>query len=218
MPSVIRAPDLRQQVYESLRENIRTGHYPPETRFLEKSVAEEFGVSRTPAREALALLVQDGLIVQEGRGFRFPVFTVDEIMDIYEVRLRLEPFAVRRAVERATPEALRDLAGLMRRELDLHGDKDSYVQANRRMRGAIFGLVQNARLLHAIQANEEYTHYVRVHTLNDAAIRAKSVEGNYRLLDAIEARDPEAAEISMAHLLLAARQAIIQQMDEASAA
>jgi len=214
MSQVVRVPDLRQQVYLGLRENIRIGHYPPETRFLEHSVAAEFGVSRTPAREALALLLQDGLIVQEGRGFRFPSYTADEIMDVFEVRLRLEPFAARRAVERSTKGELSELAATIRGELSAHGADESYVQVNRRIRDALFQLARNPRLFNTIQSHEDYTRYIRTHTLNDAETRAISVAGTYRLAEAIEAKDAESAEIAMAQLLLAARQAIIARMPD----
>jgi DNA-binding GntR family transcriptional regulator len=212
MAQVSRVPDLRQQIYEGLLENIRLHRYPIDTRFLENSVAKEFGVSRTPAREALALLVQDGLIVQQGRGFRFPKITVDEIMAVYEVRLRLEPFAARRAVERSSKAELDGIAAQLRRELSEHGESGSYVQANRRIRDEVFRLARNQRLVNTIQSHEDYTHYVRTRTLDDPATRAKSVTGMLRLVEAIESQDAEAAEIAMAQLLLAARKAIIDQL------
>lgn len=216
MAQVVRVPDLRKQVYEGLLANIRQHRYPTDTRFLENSVAKEFGVSRTPAREALALLVQDGLIVQEGRGFRFPKISAAELMEVYEVRLRLEPFAARRAVERASKAELAELAALIRRELNEHGESASYVQANRRIRDAVFKLARNQRLVNAIQSHEDFTHFVRTRTLDDPETRAKSVAGTLRLIEAIESQDAEAAEIAMAQLLVAARKAIVDQLEEAA--
>jgi DNA-binding GntR family transcriptional regulator len=213
MRTILRVPDLRQQVYEAMRENIRLGRYPSDARFLENSVAKEFGVSRTPAREALALLEQDGLIAQEGRGFRFPKVDLAEIMDVYEVRFRLEPFAIRLAVERSTDAQLRTAVESMRRELKKHGEDNSYVQANRRIRDALFKLTRNDRLIDTIQSHEDYTQYVRTHTLNVAAIRATSVAGMHRLADAIEKRDVDAAEAAMTDLLEAAREAIVQHIE-----
>ncbi len=77
-------------------------------------------------------------------------------------------------------------------------------------------LAQNTRLFAAIQAHEDYAHYVRTHTLGIAGIRAKSVAGMHRLADQIEKRDIEAAEIAQAQLLLAAREAILDLMEAAS--
>jgi DNA-binding GntR family transcriptional regulator len=212
MAQVARVPDLRQQVYEGLLENIRQRRYPTDARFLEHSVAKEFGVSRTPAREALALLVQDGLIVQQGRSFHFPKMSVEEITEVYEVRLRLEPFAARRAIECSTKAELMEVAAKIRHELSLHGESDSYVQANRRVRDEVFRLARNQRLVHAIQSQENYTHYIRTHTLDDPKTRAISVAGTLRLVEAMEDQDGEAAEIAMAQLLLAARRAILDHL------
>lgn len=213
MTMITRVPDLRYQVYEALRDNIRLGRYPSDARFFENTVAKEFGVSRTPAREALALLAQDGLIAQEGRGFRFPEWNLTEVIEVYEVRLRLEPFATRRAVERASNNELRELVAYIRKQLKEFGESDEYIQANRRIREALFKLAQNSRLMNTIQSHEDYAHFVRTHTLGVPAIRAKSVAGMHRLADMIEKRDVEAAEVAMAHLLIMAREAIVEQME-----
>lgn len=211
---VVRVPDLRQQVYVQLKENILSGGYPADTLLYENSVARDFGVSRTPAREALVLLVQDGLLEQEGRGFRFPQFGGSEIADVFEVRLRLEPFAVRRAVETASSNDLDALVKLIRSELAAHEKRDSYQAANHRIRDAIFALVNNPRLVNAIRVHENYTRFVRQRTLSDPHIRAVSVEGMKRLAEAIESRDAEAAEVAMAQLLLLARRAILAQLED----
>jgi DNA-binding GntR family transcriptional regulator len=208
MAPVVRVPDLRQQVYEGLREAIRRGDYPRDARFLEHGVARDFGVSRTPAREALALLVQDGLIVQDGRSFRFPTYTPEEIDQVFEVRRRIEPFAVRLAVERATDSELQAMRRMIETELAAHGKRETYVAANQRIRNAVFALCRNPRLQTAIHMHEDYIHFVRTHTLTDPAIRATSVGGMRRLAKAIAARDPGAAETAMDFLLSEAQIAI----------
>src|SRR5215475_7451031 len=101
MKQIERVPALRSQIYERLRAAIRVGVYPPGTRLLELDVAKDLGVSRTPAREALALLTRDGILVHEGRGFRIPVFDAQQITEVFEIRQRLEPYAVRVVCQRA---------------------------------------------------------------------------------------------------------------------
>jgi DNA-binding GntR family transcriptional regulator len=208
MAPVVRVPDLRQQVYEGLREAIRRGDYPPEARFLEHGVARDFGVSRTPAREALALLVQDGLIVQDGRSFRFPTYTPEEIDEVFEVRRRIEPFAVRLAVERSSDAERQMMRRMIESELAEHGKRETYVAANQRIRNAVFAMCRNPRLQTAIHMHEDYIHFVRTHTLTDPDIRATSVGGMARLAKAIAARDPDAAEAAMDFLLVEAQTAI----------
>ncbi len=210
---IIRAPDLRQQVYDRLKENILRGEYPADAKFLENGVAREFGVSRTPAREALALLQQEGVLVQEGRGFRFIKASIAEISDLFEVRMRLEPFAARRAVERSTAVQLREVARAITHELDLHGQSDDYVLANLRVREMLFKCAGNQRLLSAIRAHEDLIHNIRLHTLRQPDVRNVSVAGMRRLVDALEAKDAEAAEVAMAQLLIAARRAMLEWLE-----
>jgi DNA-binding GntR family transcriptional regulator len=66
------------------------GRFPPGTALLETLLSAEYGVSRTPMREALNRLAQDGLIERSTRGFRVRVRTPEEIVDIYEARIALE--------------------------------------------------------------------------------------------------------------------------------
>lgn len=206
--TVVRVPDLRQQVYGQLKEQIRAGSYPSNVRLFEHGVAREFGVSRTPAREALALLAQDGLLVQEGRGFRLPSFTPGEIDDVFEVRLQLEPHAARLAAERAPPERRKVVVDHILRELAKHGEQQSYMDANRRIREALFALCGNTRLINAIRVHEDYTDFVRHRTLLDPATRAISVAGTHRLAEAVKAGDGDGAQAAMTELLTAARRAI----------
>jgi len=87
-------------------------------RLLENDVAKDLGVLAHPAREALALLTQDGLLVHEAGASRSPVFDDRQSSEVFEIRQRLEPYAVRLACERATAAELTGAANAGRRRLD----------------------------------------------------------------------------------------------------
>ncbi|QDL94677.1 GntR family transcriptional regulator (plasmid) [Paroceanicella profunda] len=207
--AIVRVADLRQQVYDNLKERITRGEFPMDHKFQEISLAEELGVSRTPVREALALLVRDRILVQAVRGFRFPEFGPEEIVEITEIRLRLEPYAVRLAVEVLSAEKRTALAGLIRGEIARHGEADTWVAAHRRVRAALFAPVRNKRLIEAIAHYEDTIHFMRVNTLQDARWRGLSVGGSAKLADAIEAGDAGAAEAAQATLLGLARDSFL---------
>jgi DNA-binding GntR family transcriptional regulator len=222
MKQVQRVPDLRSQIYERLRNAIRGGEYAPGTRLLENDVAKDLGVSRTPAREALALLTQDGLLVHEGRRFKVPVYDERQIIEVFEIRQRLEPYAVRLACERATAAELKTLRTLADAALDKPHSAESYLAVNLKLRQALFPLGKNRRLEEAIHLYDELVHYVRVRTLSVEANRQLSVKGWKKLIAAVTARKTDAAEEAMSHLLdLAQRlmlEAIAHQGNGAAAA
>ena len=92
---------LRDQVYSILRLGLRTGTIRPNQHLREQSLSEQLGVSRTPIREALALLQRDGLLVATSKGLMLPNLTLKDIRDVYEIRKLLEPKGMRAIAEHA---------------------------------------------------------------------------------------------------------------------
>jgi len=201
MKQIQRVPDLRSQIYDRLRAAIRAGTYPPGTRFLENDVAKDLGVSRTPAREALALLTRDGILIHDGRNFRLPIFDARQIAEVFEIRRRLEPYAARMVCERASNDELKSLRALADAGLSKPASAESYVELNLRLRQALFLLCKNRRLEEAIHLYDELVHYVRIKTLSVEANRELSIKGWRKLISAVAARKADAAEEAMSYLL-----------------
>ncbi len=123
---------------DAVREAILTGRYAPGTRLVQEELAEAFGMSRIPLREALRRLEGEGLVViTPNRGAIVRPLAPKDIVDLYELRLALESLALRRAAERfadlrgATKQrhaqarqaiAARNLTALFRLDRDFHAD------------------------------------------------------------------------------------------------
>jgi DNA-binding GntR family transcriptional regulator len=88
--------------YSALRRDIVSGQMKPGEKLVELTLADRYGVSRTPIREALRRLEQDGLVQRAGRRLRVRQHRPDEILDIYDVRIVLEEAAARAAASRRT--------------------------------------------------------------------------------------------------------------------
>jgi DNA-binding GntR family transcriptional regulator len=215
--AVQRVPDLRQQVYERLRRRLRTGVYAPDIRLGEVSVAEEFGVSRTPAREALAMLVREGLLIREGRSFSLPPFNAKELFDVFEVRLCLEPYAVSKIAENAADEDLLALKEMIYEQQLESLPWAEYVEVRNRVWHFLFDLLENERLRNVIYLYNDYAQYNRTRTLRDPMNRANSVAGWRRLGDAIATRDTAAANLASRNLLIMARDAMEKVLKEEGA-
>lgn len=97
-----RPNSVREAAYGHLRDAILQGTLLPGTRISEPNLAEQLGVSRTPVREALQRLSQEGLVeLTPAKGARVRVLSAGEVREVYEVRAMLEGEAARLAAERA---------------------------------------------------------------------------------------------------------------------
>ncbi|WP_227014494.1 MULTISPECIES: GntR family transcriptional regulator [Nocardiopsis] len=93
------ATSRRDRVYALISEEVLSGRTGPRTRLGEVRLAERFGVSRTPVREALARLHSDGLVERRENGFYATVPNLAELRDLYELRVTLELRGIARATE-----------------------------------------------------------------------------------------------------------------------
>ena len=107
-----RTVSIADQVFDILERDILTGEYPRGEVLTEARLCEKLGVSRTPVREALLRLEQEHLVLSSSRGMRVLGLEPGDIEDIYEIRMRVEGLAARRAAERAGEEEIAQLKGI----------------------------------------------------------------------------------------------------------
>jgi DNA-binding GntR family transcriptional regulator len=102
--SLIAKTGLADRIVDILRDRIIAGGFPPHAAIRQEALATELGVSKIPLREAFAKLEQDGLILSEmNRGFFVKPLSAEEAQDVFDLRLKIEPDAVRVAAGRVTP-------------------------------------------------------------------------------------------------------------------
>lgn len=98
--------------YEQIRAAIVEGRYEPGLRLVEQRIAAEFDLSRTPVREALRTLAAEGLVVVEPhRGARVRALDTEEVVDLYDLRARLEGYAAELAAQRHDADDLAAIDG-----------------------------------------------------------------------------------------------------------
>lgn len=100
-PSAEQVP-YGSELYWRVRRDVMDGRFPPGSPLLETALSSDYGVSRTPMREALGLLEHDGLLERAPRGFRVRSGTAEDVVEIYEARIALESEAAASAALRAT--------------------------------------------------------------------------------------------------------------------
>ncbi len=106
----LKAPTLADAVADQLRSAILSGHFAPGERLYEAALAREFGISRGPIREALALLEGDGIVENEPRKGKFVRLLDSRMIDeIYSLRRVLEPYAAELIIDELTEDKHRAL-------------------------------------------------------------------------------------------------------------
>jgi DNA-binding GntR family transcriptional regulator len=200
-------PNLREQIKDVILQRILDGSYPPGARLVETRIAQELGVSQAPVREALRDLEQLGCIVHEPfRGCSVRAFSAEELLEAFPVRAALEALAARLAAERITEGELLRLAELLdtMRAAARRGDAHDQSQANASFHATIVRAARNVTLERQWQLLEPFSRTYLTVSQPGTDLLALS-ERHIPILEALRARDPDAAAAAMhQHLMDAA--------------
>jgi len=184
------------RVAEHLRQAILGGEIGPGERIRQEEVADRFGASRLPVREALRILEAEGLTEHEpNKGARVPKLSAHEVDVIYQMRERLEPLAVSESIPHLTDEDL-DRLEEIQEQIEANGDLSDFLALDREFHllsysgcpiDHLTGMV--TRLWNSTQ------HYRRAFVALSGPGRMWVVNAEHRLLlDAIRRRDAVDAE------------------------
>jgi len=170
---VLKATSLREQIYDHLRQRIHTGQFTFDDRLVDVDIANEFGVSRMPVREALMQLVHDGMIESTTRGFVLRRYSDQEIAEIFEIRRLLEPPAAMIAAKNMTDAALEKMDSAIAAGIKASkaADFTAFVIANAAFRGAWLAQVPNTQLVAALARYIDHVQVIRLVTLSQRTVR-----------------------------------------------
>jgi DNA-binding GntR family transcriptional regulator len=209
-------PALRPaRVYDHLKDAIITGTLRPLERITENKVAADFGLSRTPVREALQRLEAEGLIhVVPKRGSFISSPTVADILEIYQIRTPLEAACARVAAERIEESQLAFLDRLVRIEQERgpgHSPARS-LRAAARFHAVIYGCSRNRRMANLLMDLQNQVHRVRVLWPSTVARLNDTWAEHAKIAAALRARDAAEAERLVVEHLNRARQTTLNRI------
>lgn len=177
------AGQASERIVAEIKKRILSWAYPPEHPLIEEGLSREFGVSRSPVREALRMLEADGFVRRvPNRGYYVRQVKPQEVADLYEVRMALEVFALEKLAAKpelhpevqvlaekwraASPEILNDAEGLALMDQQYHED--------------LVALAGNAKLLEALRRVNERLFVFRVMGF-EVAIEKDIVESSFNI-------------------------------------
>ena len=181
---------IRDDVYEHIRADILTCVLLPGARVFENDLAKRYDVSKSPVRDALLRLQEQGLIeVLPRKGYLIRPISIGDAHDLYEMRLLLEKSSLRRACDEATDK---DLASLDQFRSVENGELVHWVMYNRNFHRRITELSGNTRMAkitsEVIDQFDRLT-FVGVSGAPREVTSEKSVAEHVEIIDALQARD-----------------------------
>lgn len=204
-------PSLSAMAYEALRTRLRAGQISHDDRLVDMEIAPQLGMSRMPVREALLQLVAEGCLVSTARGYRIPTLSRKDVLEVFELRLLLDPRAAALAARHLDNKALTGLklALAQARTAVARHDAAGLGVANVKFREIWTSAVSNQRLAEAIGRYADQILTVRIATLGDPAIQPIVLDGLTDQYKAFASRDQIAAQDAAARFVLAAERAYL---------
>lgn len=202
---------LYQEVAERLRQRIFSHELTPGTWIDEQKLAEQYGISRTPMREALKVLASEGLVtLKPRRGCYVTEISERDLDDVFPIMALLEGRCAAEAVKKAKAT---DIANLQAIHAELEDSAsanniDGFFEANQQFHKVIQELADNRWLLSMIQDLRKVLKLSRLHSLSLQGRLQQSLDEHRAIMAAIEARDTTKAEKLMHDHLLSGREAL----------
>lgn len=194
---------LATQVFEKLEEDIITGVYPRGEILTELKLVEQLGVSRTPIREALRRLEQERLIAESGKGSVVLGITMEDLVDIMDIRQRIEGLAAYYATKNLTPEGREELRQISELQ-DFYFEKqdiDNLRKMDDKFHDAIYQLSNRPVLRDTLIPLHRKSQRYRKISIEDKNRLGHSIQEHKAIYNAIVSGDAElASQLITAHI------------------
>jgi DNA-binding GntR family transcriptional regulator len=190
--------DVPKDAYSLILEAIEAGVFKPGDRLVESELAERFGVSRTPVREALQRLETQAMLARDGRSLMVASLDHNQLAELYAVRTELEGLAARLAARHATDEEVRVMrAMVMEDRALLGGDPRLLSQANKRFHKQIHLASHNRFLVQQLDLVRRAMALMATTSFAAEGRDGPALAEHERIVAAIEARDGDAAYLAL---------------------
>ncbi len=208
-----REPSQGRSTYQRLLDEISTGALRPGDRLTETDLAERMGLSRTPIREAIRQLEADGLVSHVARvGAVVRTLDYSEIMELYDMRVVLEGTAARMAARAASEIELSELDAINDEMIGAADQPTRAYDLNRQFHMALLDAAKNRFLVRSIKSLQKTLLILGPSTLEDGSRALVATEEHAALMEALHARDTDAAEARMRDHIQAAHAVRLRQL------
>ncbi|WP_282181422.1 GntR family transcriptional regulator [Aliiroseovarius marinus] len=187
----------QRDAYEMILDAIDTGTYKPGDRLVENELAERFGVSRTPIREALQRLETQSLLTRDGRSLIVASLDHSQLAELYVVRAELEGLAASLAAQHAAPEEICVLREMVEEDRQLLDNPSALSRANRRFHKQLHLASHNRYLVQQLDLVHRSMALLATTSLAAEGRSEDAIAEHDAIVSAIEVRDQDAARAAL---------------------
>ena len=204
---------LADRVFEKLENDIIFGVYPRGEILTELKLVEQLGVSRTPIREALRRLEQERLIEETGKGSLVLGITEEDLLDILDIRLRVEGLAARYAARNITDEAAAELCHVVELQefYAQKGDAEHIRAMDDQFHTQVWAASRHNVISDTLAPLHRKTQRYRKASIEDPQRAAMIVQEHRAICDAIASHNPALAQAAMEAHTKNARQNMLER-------
>ena len=194
---------LTKQIYYGLKQAILSSQIKPREYLVIGDIANYYGISRTPVREAIIMLEREGWVIQDARrGAKVIVPSSKDIIEVLEMQMILEGFVARKAAEKMGEEDIAEADRILQESENAleAGDEERCRQLGAKFHNYISQFVENKQIIHTITKLQDQVDRVRFLVFHEGKAPVKTSAQQHRsILNAIKERNSVKAEELMFH-------------------
>ncbi|MGA1862924.1 GntR family transcriptional regulator [Deferribacter thermophilus] len=199
MEEILESKPLREKIADKIRADIIKGVYKDGERLVEPKLAESLGISRTPIREALRQLENEGFIeIIPRKGAVVKKMTLEDVDNLYLIKANLEGLAARQAIKHITDEDIKEMEKLNERFLLLakknEGVVEEYLKYNVDFHNIFIRLSKNDKLIEILEGLSKNFQRIKGMLISKSERALKAYNEHLEIIKAFKSKDPNLVE------------------------
>jgi len=185
------------QIAEILRNDIFSGNFLPGSRLKENEISQLLNISRTPVREAFRILESEGLVeITSNKGVQIPIITKEELDEVFELRILLEVYCIRKFVNTIDENQIQDMEDILKKSADAINQKDylSYFNNSINFHAYYMKRCQNERLYSTFFIVRNSIRCAQILLQKNTRYYRESINKHKEIMGALTERDSDKCE------------------------
>ena len=193
---ISRAKTLKEQAYDKLKELIITGALEPGALQNEKRLAEALGVSRTPVREALLELSQEGMVTfVPGKGVEICKFTTQQVREVFEIRKIIEGYIIKKIASQVTPEDIKEIDENIsnQEKMLLKTERLAFIEYDKQFHLYLASKIGNQQIESILDNLRDQMHLMGIRAVEDESRMKQVIEEHRAIFSGLKEGSPQKA-------------------------